>query len=162
MGVVLDEPSDAPATGFDEFADSVGGRVRRALVAAYGVEIGSDAAADALAVAWERWPSVSVMDNPAGYLYRIGQSKARPHLRWAHRRGTFPPPASTEPVRDDVLDMFDALRMLRLEERVSVVLAKSYGFSYREIADVLGVSVEAVTNHVHRGLRRLRERLESE
>jgi DNA-directed RNA polymerase specialized sigma24 family protein len=37
-----------------------------------------------------------------------------------------------------------------------VLLVKSYGFSYREAADVLGLSEAAITNHVHRGLERLR------
>jgi DNA-directed RNA polymerase specialized sigma24 family protein len=31
-----------------------------------------------------------------------------------------------------------------------------YGYRYRDVAEVLGVSDAAVTNHVHRGLARLR------
>lgn len=156
---MVDEPTGVPASGFEEFAETVGVRVRRALVATYGVEIGTEAAADALTLAWERWSAVQTMDNPAGYLYRVGQSKARPHIRWARRRGPFPAPAASDALTVETLDALNALRALKPEERVAVLLAKSYGFSYREVADVLGVSVEAVTNHVHRGLRHLRERL---
>jgi DNA-directed RNA polymerase specialized sigma24 family protein len=156
-GVVV-EPTGAP-TSFEEFATTIGVRVRRALVASYGVEIGTEAAADAMAVAWERWAAIQEMHNPAGYLYRVGQTKARPHVRWARRGGLFELPAAREGLAEDVLDALGALRTLKPAERAAVLLTKSYGFSYGEVADVLGVSVDAVTNHVHRGLRRLRERL---
>ena len=62
---------------FDQFAQSVTPRLRAALVAAYGVDIGSDAAAEAMAYAWEHWDRVGEMGNPAGYLYRVGQTAAR-------------------------------------------------------------------------------------
>ena len=45
---------------------------------------------------------------------------------------------------------------------MAVLLVHGYGFSYREVAEVLDVSEAAVTNHVHRGLRKLRSRLEGE
>ena len=44
----------------------------------------------------------------------------------------------------------------------AVVLVHMYGFSYREVADVIGASDAAVTNYVHRGLKRLRDVLERE
>lgn len=149
--------------GFDAFAMSVGERVRRALVAAYGVEIGTEAGADALVIAWERWAEVAEMDNPAGLVFRVGQSKARPHVRWARRNGSFPAMERTAPQGDAaVLDLLDALKALTREQRVAVLMVKSYGFSYRQVADVLSVSEAAVTNHVHRGLARLRSILEVE
>lgn len=52
-------------------------RLRRALTAAYGTERGREATAEALALAWEKWPKVRAMKNPAGYLYRAGQSRTR-------------------------------------------------------------------------------------
>lgn len=58
-----------------------GPRVQRALIAAYGAEIGVEAHAEAMAVGWERWDQVAAMENPAGYLYRVGQSRARPGIR---------------------------------------------------------------------------------
>jgi RNA polymerase sigma-70 factor (ECF subfamily) len=142
---------------FNAFVGSTGETVRRALVASYGVEVGTEAAADALAVAWERWPEVSTMDNPGGFLFRVGQSRARPHIRWYRRRSTFPvlDSAVARP-EADVVDLLRALAGLRPEQRSAVLLVKSYGFSYREAADVLGLSEAAITNHVHRGLERLR------
>ena len=59
-------------------------------------------------------------------------------------------------------ELFDALRELTPDQRVAVVLVHMYGFSYREVADVIGASDAAVTNYVHRGLKRLRDVLERE
>jgi DNA-directed RNA polymerase specialized sigma24 family protein len=42
---------------------------------------------------------------------------------------------------------------------VAVVLVHCFGYRYREVAELLGVSEAAVTNHVHRGLARLRSML---
>ena len=157
---VSDEPIERDL-GFDEFTRSVGEQVRRALVAFYGVEIGTEAAAEAMSVAWQRWAEVSAMDNPSGFVFRVGQSKARPHLRWFQRRGVFPSTegriAATDGAR---LEVLDALRQLQPDQRAAVVLVKSHGYSYREAADLLGVSEAAVTNHVHRGLIRLRTIME--
>ena len=105
---MVEEPTGAPASTFEEFAATVGVRVRRALVATYGVDIGTEAAADAMALAWERWSSIQTMENPAGYLYRVGQTKARPHLRWMRRRGMLAVPAHDGALPEDVLDAFEA------------------------------------------------------
>jgi DNA-directed RNA polymerase specialized sigma24 family protein len=143
-----------------------GERVRRALVATYGVEIGTEAAAEALALAWERWDSLQVMTNPAGYLYRIGQSRARPHVRWSMRRRPFPTSGSSATDRAHQVqrtadspaldDLFAALSRLAPDQRAAVLLVKSYGYSHREVADLLGRSEAVVNNLVHRGVQQLR------
>jgi hypothetical protein len=48
-----------------------------ALAAAAGIEAGREATAEALAYGWEHWDRVGSMENPVGYLYRVGRSKAR-------------------------------------------------------------------------------------
>lgn len=151
---------------FDDFARTVGERVRRALVAAYGVEIGTEAAAEAMNYAWEHWEDVGAMPNGAGYLFRVGQSKSRPLLRWQRRTASFPSSyeraiSGEGPESDQLLDLFAALNQLPIAQRTSVVLVRAHGYSYRDAADVLGVSVAAVTNHVHRGVRRLRTLMET-
>jgi len=52
-------------------------RLSYALAAAYGPEIGAEATADAPALAWENWQRIKGMANPAGYLFRVGQSRSR-------------------------------------------------------------------------------------
>ncbi len=66
---------------FTRFVKEAEPRLSYALAAAYGPEVGAEVTADALAWAWENWGKVCGMENPIGYLYRVGQSKAR----WYHR-----------------------------------------------------------------------------
>lgn len=56
-------------------------RLRQALSSAYGPDLGREAAAEAFAYGWEHWERVAVMDNPIGYLYRVGQTNASRLIR---------------------------------------------------------------------------------
>jgi RNA polymerase sigma-70 factor (ECF subfamily) len=56
-------------------------------------------------------------------------------------------------------DIAGALQDLPEELRLAVWLADVEGLRYREIADVLGMPVTAVAARLHRGRRRIRERL---
>lgn len=149
------------SNGFELFAATTGEGVRRALVAFYGVEIGVEAAAEAMAVAWQRWDEIADMENPGGFLFRVGQSHARPHVRW-RRRSTEFPMIDTAASSDDagVVDLLRAMRRLSASQRACVLLVKSYGYGYREAGEILGLAETAVTNHVHRGLARLRSMME--
>jgi DNA-directed RNA polymerase specialized sigma24 family protein len=62
---------------FERFFREVEPRLRRAFVGTAGVEAAGDAAAEALAWARESWERVQTMENPAGYLFRVGQSRSR-------------------------------------------------------------------------------------
>ena len=140
---------------FREFFEAYEPLLRRALVAAYG-PVGRDAAADALAYAWEHWERVSGMENPAGYLYRVGQSR----LRWYRRRA----PAVVMPASPSdhwfEPDLAPALAELTRPQRVAVVLCHGFSLTHREVASLLDVSPSTVQNHVERGLAKLRARLE--
>lgn len=146
--------------GYTSFVEHSGPLLRRALVARYGVEVGVEATNEALLLAWREWTHVAGMDNPVGYLYRVGQSAARPSMRWRSR--TVPLDFPTEPANSqspDNIDLFDALGRLNANQRVAVVLVKSHGHTYAEAAEALGISEAAVGNHVRRGLRALRTQL---
>ncbi len=140
---------------FTEFVRVVEPRLRIALVARYGPERGREATAEALAFAWEQWDRVGEMDNPIGYLFRVGQSKSRSRRRpplAAHR------PESHEPWVEPGLP--DALKSLSNRQRMAVVLVHAYGWSQREAADVMQVSPDTVRSHLERGLSKLRSSLE--
>jgi DNA-directed RNA polymerase specialized sigma24 family protein len=151
---------ESPAQQFDRLVGPIERQVRRALVARYGVDVGVETTADAVAWAWEHLDELDRMTNPAGYMFRVGQTAARRLRRLGRRDLVFP----TEPTHSDLVpldfDLFDALRHVSADQRVALVLVHGYGFSYREAADVLDTSVAAVTNHIHRGLRRVRRILE--
>jgi RNA polymerase sigma factor (sigma-70 family) len=142
---------------FESFAESCGKPLRHVLIARYGLDVGPDVTADALAWAWEHWDSVREMANPVGYLYRMAQTAARRHHRW-RRRIVLPPEVPDEgPAFEPGLDV--ALARLSSNQRIAVVLVYGHSWSYHEAADALNISVSAVRNHLHRGLARLRREL---
>lgn len=134
-------------------------KLRRALVARYGREVGSEASADAVAWAWEHRGRLATVDNLAGYLYRVGQSSVRRGRR-AARAPLFPEERSHPGEPELPGDVFQELARLKPEQRVAVLLVHGYGFSYRDVAELLDVSEAAVTNYVHRGMKRLRSTME--
>jgi RNA polymerase sigma factor (sigma-70 family) len=140
---------------FARFASDVEPRLRRALVAWYGVEVGPEATADALAFAWERWESVEAMANPVGYLFRVGQSRSR---RYRRRAPLLPAvPVAEFPEIDPRLP--GALAGLSRQQRAAVLLVHAHEWTQTEAADALGCSVSTVRNHLERGMRRLRASL---
>ena len=65
------------AEDFETFFRRTEPRLRPALFAALGAERGREATAEAFAWAWETWPKAQRLENPTGYLFRVGQSKTR-------------------------------------------------------------------------------------
>jgi RNA polymerase sigma-70 factor (ECF subfamily) len=141
---------------FRVFFKEVESRLSYALAAAYGVEVGAEASAEAMAYAWEHWSEVSGMENPAGYLYRVGQTAARRHRR---ERPLFPEVGEGQlPLVEPGLP--EALSRLSLAQRTAVVLLYVLDRSEREAADLLGVNRSTVRRHRDRGLAKLRQALE--
>lgn len=153
----MKSPTDFP--DFEAFVIKAEPRLRRALTAGFGAAEGRDATRDALSWGWENWARVKRMRNPVGYLYRVGATSAvrgRPSAR-----------EHAEPiVVDDAVgfepSLIPALQSLSEQQRTAVVLVHGYGYTFREAADVLGVSLSTLRNHVKRALLRLRSELEVE
>ena len=141
---------------FAVFVREVEPRLSLALAAAYGVEVGRESTADALAYAWEHWTALQKMDNPAGYLYRVGQSKAR---RYRKTLPLFPDTARHE-LPDVEPGLPAALSALSEAQRTAVVLLYVLEWTEREAADLLGVDRSTVRRHRDRGLAKLRKSLE--
>src|SRR6476660_7757349 len=62
----VETPSVSSPDGFEAFVATHERRLRQALTASFGIDRGREAAADALAYAWEHWDRVAAMANPAG------------------------------------------------------------------------------------------------
>jgi DNA-directed RNA polymerase specialized sigma24 family protein len=156
---VMDGPPEAPGdpAGFEAFVLATEPPLRRALVAAFGYEDGREAAADALAYAWEHWARVRQMPNAAGYLFRVARSSAARGRRWRRPPPLLALPPGSEHSFEPGLPA--ALASLPERQRVAVVLVHGFGYTLREVADMTGVKTTTVQNHVERGLRRLRDRL---
>jgi RNA polymerase sigma-70 factor (ECF subfamily) len=141
---------------FTRFVKETESRLSYALAAAYGVEVGAETTADALAWAWEHWEKVRTMENPGGYLYRVGQSKAR---RYHRPRRLFPALPRQEVPNVDA-ELPKALETLSPRQRAAVVLIHGLGFTEREVADLIGISRWSVRTHAERALTRLEKMLE--
>ncbi|MEX0865530.1 MAG: sigma-70 family RNA polymerase sigma factor [Acidimicrobiia bacterium] len=132
--------------------------MRTALIAVYGPELGAESTAEALAYAWEHWPRVEGMENPAGYLYRVGRNWGRrTSLRGARMRVGFPPTSHDDPWVEPALP--GALAGLSHRQRVAVLLVHGFSWTLAEVGELLGVTPSTVQRHVSRGLVKLRKAL---
>jgi DNA-directed RNA polymerase specialized sigma24 family protein len=118
-------------TSFRAFVTQTEPRLRRALIATYGYERGREAVAEALAYAWEHWGELAEVDNVAGYLYRVGQSRTRSRktpVLYEQRE-------DREPIFEPGLAR--ALAALPERQRVAVFLAHAAGWTHAEVAPAL-------------------------
>lgn len=154
----------ARADRFTAFCAEVEPRLRRALVGAYGAELGAEATADALAWGWEHFERLEAMDNGAGYLWRVGQTAVRRRSR--QRRWSLPGavddaggPAGSDdrPAIEPALT--GALAALSPRQRTAVLLVHGYGYSLTEAATAMGCRVRTLRNHLDRGLTSLRTQM---
>jgi DNA-directed RNA polymerase specialized sigma24 family protein len=142
---------------FEAFVERSEAKLRIALVATYGPHDGQVAALDALSWAWEHWDQVQAMDNPIGYLYRVGQSSAR-------RNRVRPIPIDSEALRAAGLPdinpgLVPALGHLSAQQRTTVMLVHAFGWTIREVARTLDLAPSTVQTHIERGVERLRQLL---
>lgn len=140
---------------FASFVEKTESRLRRAFVCAFGSEVGREVTRDALAYAWEHWARVSRMDNPVGYLYRVGQSRSRSYRREGARFPEVPP----QELPDVDPRLPAALSQLSRMQRAAVVLLFVEELSEREVGEALAISRGAVRKHAERGLAKLRKAL---
>ena len=129
-------------------------RLRHALVAAVGQQRGLDATADALAYGWEHWERVGQMDNPVGYLYRVGRSRSRMVRRLRPHFESAP-----ESLPDVEPALPASLARLSEKQRIAVVMVHAYGWDREEVASLMGVTTSTLDTHLLRGLRKLRASL---
>lgn len=150
----MEMPKTNPGSdqAFTRFVKEVEPRLSYALAAAFGPEVGAEVTADSFAWAWEHWEKVRGMENPAGYLYRVGQSKAR----WYHRPRVLFPQVPQSEAPGLAPELPSALEGLSKHQRVATVLIHGLGYSEREVAAILGISRWSVRTHSERGLKRLR------
>ena len=144
---------------FTDFVDEVELRLRQALTAALGPEYGREASAEALAYAWEHWERLSVMDNPVGYLYRVGQSRGG---RMRRQRHVVLPPVAADRLPWVEPGLPAAMGRLSERQRTVVLLLHSYEWSMSEVAELLRVSKATVQSYENRAMSSLRKRLKVE
>jgi RNA polymerase sigma-70 factor (ECF subfamily) len=111
--------------------------------------------------------------NLRAWLYRVAHNLAR-NMQTAFRAtrtealpeelGTGALPSSAASAEEDLLARERLERLQQAIEQLSVpqrqcLLLRAQGFKYREIAEVLNLSISAVGENVQRGLEKLKERV---
>ncbi len=141
---------------FALFVAEVEPRLRRALTATFGADVGREAAAEALAYGWLHWDRVGAMDNPAGYLYRVGQTQGRSIPRpvsFGHvDKVTAAMPWVEPKLPQELADLPE-------QQRVAFTLIHGYEWTFSEVAQFMGISKSTVQTHEARAMRRLKERM---
>ena len=150
------DPESSRRRSFEVFVEECEAGLRHALIGLFGPDDGRDATAQALLYGWEHWTRVGDMDNPAGYLFRVGQS-------WGRRNGTrrveLPPVTEhREPWVEPALPR--ALGGLSDTQRVAVMLRHGSDWDYGRISRFMGITEAAARQNVLRGLAELRTALE--
>lgn len=136
---------------------------RREVHAAVTLTVGNpDLAAEAVDEAFvraaERWPQVSQMHRPAGWVYRVAVNWSTSWRRKWSRRPTRPGETLDRPHHDDLdgLTLLEDLAGLPLGQRQMLVLRFVLGYSVAETATALGVAEGTVKSGVHRARQQLR------
>lgn len=150
---------ETKTTDFADFVSASERGLRQSLTAALGPDVGREAAAEALAYGWENWHRVQSLDNPAGYLYRVGLNWGK--KRFSRRSAVF------QDVPESPRDWFepglpDALAGLSEKQRVVVYLVHGHDWSLSEVADLLEISKGTAQKHMERGMAKLRRQLKVE
>ena len=149
---------------FHDFYAGSRDRVGRALAVTLGdADLAADAVDEAMARAYQRWSSVSRMDNPSGWVYRVGLNLARSRIRRltrrrrvvaiAHVASEVPPPDVLEPA------ILRALRALPVDHRSVVVCRLLLGWSEAETAQALGIRPGTAKSRLHRATATLADQL---
>lgn len=161
-----DQPvAPADVGSFEEFYRAQADRVFRALAVTLGdADLARDATAEAMARAYTRWPRVSQVDNPGGWVYRVGLNWAT--SRWRRRRREQPLPDDLEPATTptdlDAVAALAALQQLNTASRAVVVCRVLLGLSTAQTAAVLDIAEGTVKSRLARALATLRTSLTEE
>jgi len=148
--------SSVRSDSFTRFVKEVETRLQRALVARYGLDLGQESAAEAMAYAWEHWDRIQTMANPAGYLYRVATSRSR---RIRRPLPMLPQVGASSPVWVEP-HLPKALKRLSGNQRTAVLLVHSFEYTHSEAADVMGIAAGTLRKHLSRGMSKLRSDLE--
>jgi RNA polymerase sigma factor (sigma-70 family) len=143
-----------------------GDLVRVAYVVAGDGQLAEDAAQAAWSIAWRKLGSLRDPERLRPWLVSVAANEARQLLRSRHRRQIAEirvrPPDDTGSDPSELverLDLVEAFRHLKPEDRSLLALRFVAGLDAAEIAAVLGMTPSGVRGHLSRLLGRLRKEL---
>lgn len=159
--VISSAPTDVALMRFASFEDFYASNrtsVGRALALTLrDDDLAREAVDEAMARAYQRWSHVSQLDNPGGWVYRVGLNWSRSVVRrrrrtppiWIARPADVAPTATSDPSIDRALDR------LSVDQRAVVVCRLLLGLSELQTADTLGIRPGTVKSRLARALERL-------
>jgi RNA polymerase sigma-70 factor (ECF subfamily) len=154
-GVAVEHP-------FEDFFEQEQERLLRLLWMVTGsLQEAEDIAQDAFLRVWERWPKVSVMESPTGYLHHAAMNIFRNRYRRARlglRRAIWAsPPIDAFGSIDDGISLSSALANLTRRQRAALVLIELLGYPANEAGRMLGVRASTVRSLTSAGRNALRD-----
>jgi RNA polymerase sigma factor (sigma-70 family) len=165
--VVTVDLETAVSLDFAHWYGSVADGVTRRVSAAVGDQLlGREAAAEAFARAYERWPRVSSMESPEGWVYRVAVNICR--RSWQHRMLESRAlarmlPAAIGDIGDHHHDdVYRACRRLPPRMRTAIRLRYWDDLTECQVADRMGISPGTVSALLSTGRARLRRALGSD
>ena len=145
---------------FEDFYGEARASIARALTLSLGDrDLALEATDEAMARAYERWPTVSRLDRPEGWVYRVAMNWALSILRRRRRSDhrLYDPDDTTIPVADP--DLHAAIGDLDVKHRSVIVCRHLLGWSVADTARALGVREGTVKSRLSRATRILQSRL---
>ncbi|MBI5090136.1 MAG: RNA polymerase sigma factor [Actinobacteria bacterium] len=143
---------------FEDFYRTERSSIGRALaVTLRDPVLASEAIDEAMARAYQHWGRVAQLDNPGGWVYRVGLNWSRSVVRrlvrpapiWMTGPDSIPAPTIADPAIDR------ALEHLTVDQRAVVVCRLLLNLSEAQTADALGIKPGTVKSRLHRALERL-------
>jgi len=157
----------ASADSFESFYAATADRVYRALAVTLGdSHLAREATDEAMARAFVRWRQVAAVENPGGWVFRVGLNWATSWRRKLRRERALPEAEHGLPVvlpaEPDGADAMAALARLGVAARAVVVCRVLFGLSTVETAKVLHVAEGTVRSRLSRAMTVLRRELSEE
>lgn len=162
------DPPNSPFGSFEEFYRANADRVHRALAVTLGdAHLAREATDEGMARACARWKRVAELNNPGGWVYRVGLNWATSWWRKVRREQPMPDGGAadlrvTSPTDPAASAAVVALRRLSTVYRAVVVCRVLLDLSTAETAAVLEISEGTVKSRLARALAALRTALTEE
>lgn len=147
---------------FEEFYREQRGPIGRALALTLrDATLASEAVDEAMARAYQRWNRVQALDNPGGWVYRVGLNWSRSILRRTLRPAPMWVTDTTSVADRGGLDpaIDRALAQLSVEQRAVVVCRLLIGYSEAQTSSALGIRPGTVKSRLARATARLQSLL---
>ncbi len=151
-----------PLLPFEDFYREQRATIGRALaVTLRDTQLAAEAIDEAMARAYQRWNRVQALDNPGGWVYRVGLNWSRSFLRRVSRPAPIWMTSSVVTIDGSALDpaIEQALAQLSVEQRAVVVCRLLMGYSESQTAVALDLRPGTVKSRLARATTRLQSLL---